>query len=203
MTEFSYKSKPITQRPPLVWPNGARLAFAVNVCVEHYELAPPKGSFQPPTLPGGFGKAPYPDFRSYSLREYGNRIGVFRVMDVLERHGLQASAAVDAFIARNRPYLVSALKSRACEIVGHGMAVTQVISENMSQTDERAYILSSLDALEQAFGVRPAGWHGPEYGESSRTPGLLAEHGLTYLLDWPNDEQPYQMSTAAGNLVAI
>src|SRR5205085_409211 len=82
-------------------------------------------------------------------------------------------------------------------------AVTRVISANMSDAEERAYISGSLAEIEAAAGRRPAGWHGPEYGESARTPTLLAELGVQYLLDWPNDEQPYTMTTLAGPITSL
>jgi peptidoglycan/xylan/chitin deacetylase (PgdA/CDA1 family) len=81
--------------------------------------------------------------------------------------------------------------------------VTQVITAKLDEAQERAQISAALDALERATGTRPAGWHGPEYGESARTPGLLAELGVKYVLDWPNDELPYAMRTKTGSLVSL
>jgi peptidoglycan/xylan/chitin deacetylase (PgdA/CDA1 family) len=92
---------------------------------------------------------------------------------------------------------------RGWEIAAHGNAVTQVISSRLAEADERAQIAAALGAIEHATGTRPAGWHGPEYGESARTPGILASLGVKYLLDWPNDELPYAMTTASGTLVSV
>jgi allantoinase len=198
---FHYSS--IVSRPPLAWPNGAQVAFAIVLSVEHYELAPPAGSFRPPTLPGGFGAGPYPDIRAFSHREYGNRVGYFRLASAIERLGLTASVAIDAGVAENCPALVDDVRSRGWEWIGHGLSVTQVISSTMTETQEVAYIDRSLAALEALFGERPAGWHGPEYGQSARTLRLLAERGLGYQLDWPNDEQPYWMTTPSGSIIAL
>jgi allantoinase len=198
-----YERKPIVSRSKFTWPNGARIAFGVMVCLEHYELRPPKGAFLPVNLPGAGGRAPYPDVRAYSQRAYGSRVGVFRVMNALEKHGMKATAPIDVSTARNSPELVSKLRQLGWEIAGHGHAITQVISSKMTDVQERKYIRTALDALEDRFGSRPAGWHSPEYGESARTPGLLAELGVKYVADWPNDEQPYRMSTDGGPLISV
>jgi len=198
-----YESRPIVSRPTFSWPNGADMAFGVIVSLEHYELQPPADAFVPVNVPGGMGRAPYPDFRSSSQRAYGNRVGIFRIMDVLSRHGLKATAAVDVWTAENCPAVVSRLQELDWEIAGHGHAVNQVISSRMDRATECKYIQSAAKALEKVFGHKPAGWHGPEYGESERTPELLAELGFKYVMDWPNDEQPYRMQTARGPLISV
>ena len=198
-----YDRTPIVRRPPLAWPGQARLAVGIVVCLEYYEMQPPADAYQPVNMPGGSGRGPYPDFRTYSHREYGNRIGIFRVMSALERHGLRATAAVDAWTAGHRPGLIEEIRRRGWEFAGHGQTVTQVISSEMTEEKERDYIRSSLASLEAACGSRIAGWHSPEYGESAQTPALLAELGVDYVLDWPNDEQPYRMRTAGGPLLSV
>lgn len=198
-----FDSTPITGRKAAKWPNGARLAVGIVVSIEQYEMTPPPGAFLPVTLPGGMGRGPYPDFRSYSIREYGNRIGVFRVMETLDRHGLRATAAIDASIATNKPVILRECLKRNWEIAAHGNAVTQVITEKLDEAAEKKQVADALAAIEKAAGARPKGWHGPEYGESSRTPAVLAAAGLEYVLDWPNDEQPYEMRTPAGPLTAL
>jgi len=198
-----HRASSIVSRPPLRWPNGARVAFSVVVSAEYYELQPAPTSFTPANVPGGFGRAPYPDVRAFSQRDYGNRVGIFRVIETLERFGVSASAAIDAEVAARYPYVVQQLKTRGFDILGHGHAVTNAISNQMSEAEERSYIASALDTLQQASGMRPRGWHGPEYGESERTPALLAGLGVGYVLDWPNDEQPFLMRTPSGPLVSL
>lgn len=198
-----YDRSTIGNRPRLAWPGGAHVAVAILVSIEYYEMQPPADAAFPANLPGGFGRGPYPDFRVFSQREYGNRVGVFRVMRALTERAIRATAAVDAHIAAQYRPLVDRLRGLDWEIAGHGQALTRVISNRMSEAEERAYIGDALQVLETAFGNRPAGWHGPEYGESERTPHLLAEQGIRYVLDWPNDEQPYTMRTAHGPLVSL
>ncbi len=193
----------IISRPKIAWPDNQALAFAVVVCVEYYELQPPADAFIPPNLPGGFGRGPYPDFRAFTQREYGNRVGIFRVIEALDRSTISATVAVDASVARRYPYLIRQFRQRNWPMLGHGISLTQVISNKMSEEEERNYIKASLDEIEKQSGTRPLGWHGPEYGELERTPEILAGLGVRYVLDWPNDEQPYLMRTEAGSLVSI
>lgn len=198
-----YRRTPLPRRATLRWPHGAPLALSVLVSAEYYEMQPPEGAFIPPNVPGGFGRGPYPDFRVYTARAYGNRVGIFRLFDALDRYGIGATVALDALTAKYCPAVAAEVVKRGYEIAGHGQAVTRVISANMSDAEERAYISGSLAEIEAVAGRRPAGWHGPEYGESARTPTLLAELGVQYLLDWPNDEQPYTMTTPAGPITSL
>ena len=198
-----FDPSPIVTRKAVKWQGGARLAVGIVVSIEQYEMVQAPGAFLPVTLPGGMGRGPYPDFRSYSLREYGNRIGVFRVMETLDRHGLRATAAIDASVAKEKPVILRECQRRGWEIAAHGNAVTQVITAKLDEAAEREQVSAALAAIERASGKRPAGWHGPEYGESARTPGLLAELGVKYVLDWPNDELPYAMRTPSGPIVSL
>ena len=106
---------------------------------------------------------------------------------------------MDAITAENYPYLVRHCLDRGCEIIGHGVSVSRMITSQMSESEERDYIRDSIAALTRATGQAPQGWLGPEYGESERTPQLLAEAGLRYVCDWANDEQPYPMTVGSSN----
>jgi peptidoglycan/xylan/chitin deacetylase (PgdA/CDA1 family) len=198
---FDYQ--PIGARGGYAWPNGARLAVAFVVSIEYYEMRHAPGAAMPLSLPGGFGRGPYPDFRSFSHREYGNRVGIFRLAEMLGRHGIQATAAIDARNALERPEIVQLCKDKGWEFAAHGEAVTRLISSKLDEAEERRQIQASLEAVRKAAGVGARGWHGAESGESARTPGLLAEMGVRYLLDWPNDELPYTMRTPSGSIVSI
>ena len=203
MDHEHYDWSPLSTRGILRWPDDARLALSVVVTLEHMEWLPPEGSFQAANLAGGSTPRAYPDYARISHREYGHRVGIFRVLDVLEKHGIRPTVAMDAMTASNYPYLVRHCLDRGCEIIGHGISVSRMITGNMSEQDERAYIRESLDALRQATGEAPAGWMGPEYGESERTPRLLGEAGISYVCDWANDEQPYPLKVPSGELYAL
>ena len=188
---------PIISRPALQWPNDARVALCVVLVLEHMEWQAPEGSFVVSNLAGGSAPRAFPDYARLSHREYGHRVGIFRLLDTLAKHGITPTIAMDAITAENYPFLVRHCLDRGCEIIGHGVSVSRMISGNMSEDEEREYIRTSIDAVAQATGKAPQGWLGPEYGESERTPQLLAEAGLRYVCDWANDEQPFPMT--AGN----
>ena len=190
-------------RGVLRWPQNARIALCVIVTLEHMEWRTPEGAFQSALLAGGYGPSPFPDVTRWSHREYGHRVGVFRVLDALARHGIRPTVAMDVLTAENYPFLVRHCQNLGCEIMAHGMSVSQQITENMSEPEEREYIHASVDRLTRATGATPAGWLGPEYGESSRTPQLLTQAGLKYVCDWTNDEQPYSLNVPQGELTAL
>lgn len=189
-------------RPHMAWPGDAALAFAVVVNVEHVDWLPPEAAVRPAGFPGAYGSAPYPDVRAWSHREYGNRVGLFRVLDLLERIGIRPTVAVDAMSAA-RPELAAEIRRRGCEVIGHGVAVTRLVSQAMTAEEETAHVAGALGALETAFGARPRGWHGPEYGQSTRTPAILRGQGVGYMLDWPDDERPRLVDTPAGAIVSL
>ena len=194
---------PIVGRPALKWPGDAPVALSVVIPLEHMEWQAPPGSYQVARLSGGSTPREFPDFARLSHREYGHRIGIFRLLDVLEKHGIRATIAMDALTAEHYPFLVRHCLDRGSEIIGHGISVSRMITSNMTEAEERDYIGSSIEALTKATGTAPRGWFGPEYGESDRTPQLLAEEGIAYVCDWANDEQPYPMTTGANPFFAL
>ena len=194
---------PIITRPVLRWPDDARVALCVILVLEHMEWEPPAGAFQVANLAGGSAPRAFPDYARLSHREYGHRVGIFRLLDILERHNIPATIAMDALTAENYPYLVRHCLDRGCEIIGHGVSVSRMITGNMSEDEESDYIQSSIDSLARATGSAPQGWLGPEYGESERTPRLLAEAGIRYVCDWANDEQPFPMTAGDNPFFAL
>lgn len=198
-----YAWSPIIDRPVLRWPNGARVAVCVIISLGHLEWSPPEGSV---VAPSAIRVGPYPqlpDIHELSHPDYGTRVGVFRVMEVLERHGFKGTVAMDSGVLRSCPSLVKECMKLNWEFIGHGVSMSRMITEAMSESDERRYIERSLGAVEEATGTRPVGWVGMDYGESSRTVRLLAEQGVLYVCDWPNDEQPYRMDVPTGSMVSL
>lgn len=198
-----YEWSPITLRPPLEWPSGASLAVVIIVSAEHFQIRPPENAVQAASLAGGLGARPYPDYARLSHREYGHRVGIFRVLDALSRVNVPPTIAIDAETAERYPVIVERCLADSAEFVAHGIAVTECITGKMSESVEAQYIESTLNRLEHATGMRPIGWFGPEYSESSRTPKLLVQQGITYVCDWVNDEQPYRFAPAVGNLYSL
>jgi peptidoglycan/xylan/chitin deacetylase (PgdA/CDA1 family) len=183
---------PFPQRPKLAWPRNARVGWFVLLHLEYWELLPDEKSHKDPRHVGEFGSF-VPDYRTWTQREYGNRTGIFRVLDVLDRYQVRAGVAVNALAAERYPYLIEQFKKRNYEFIAHGHSANRMITSKMSEAEEKAEIAEAIGAIEKAAGVRPKGWLGQDYGESQRTPQLLADAGLDYVIDWPNDDQPYPM----------
>ncbi len=194
---------PMVKRPPLQWPEGARVSLCVIVNLEHMEWKPAEGSYWRREMSGGFGNRRFPDYTRKTHREYGHRVGIFRVLDALESVGIRPTIAMDLMTAENYPFLVEHCLGRGAEIMAHGVSVTQMITSEMGQDEEREYIGRCIAGMREATGTMPKGWLGPEFGESERTPRLLAEAGIEYVCDWVNDEQPYSMTTPSGSLVSL
>lgn len=193
MDHALYAFSPLPARAPLAWPGGAPLALWIVLYLDYWELQKPEDAHCAPDVHGMWGHQ-FPDLRTYTYRLYGERIGVFRILDVLTRHGIRATVAAGAEICRRHPELVAECAMRGHEIAAHGTHATRMITSRMSESEERALIAESIDAVEQACGRRPLGWFGQDSGESTRTPFLLAAAGFEYVADWPNDEQPYWMT---------
>lgn len=189
-----YPFSPMTSRPPLIWPGGARVAFVPVVYLEHWEMNPPEGAWRDPRFRDPYGDF-RPDQRTWAWREYGARCGIFRIFEVLDRHGLTATVAVNSGALGRYPQLIEECLKRGWEVAAHGTHATRMVSSRLPEAQERALIAGCAEAIEAATGRRPSGWVAQDFGESTQTPQLLAEAGFGYLADWPNDDQPYRMTT--------
>ena len=181
-------------RPSIAWPNGARLAFAPVVYLEHWPLVPTPDGYADPRFRDPYGKFE-PDYRTHTWREYGNRIGIFRLFDALDRHGMAATLAVNTAALDHCPNLVEEALRRGWEVVAHGVAADAMVTSAMSEDQEGALIAQCLDRLQAVTGRRPKGWIAQDFSESTRSLGLLAEAGVEWVAHWPNDDQPYWMQT--------
>lgn len=190
-----YPYRAVPQRDPLAWPGGARVAFAPVVYLEYWPLSPTSQGYADPRLRDSYGKFE-PDYRTHTWREYGNRIGIFRLFEVFDNHGLTATLAVNASAATRYPALIEEAWSRGWEVAAHGEVADAMVTSRMSAEEERALICRSLDALEAVTGARPKGWIAQEFGESARSIDLLAKAGVEWVGHWPNDDQPYWMTSS-------
>ncbi len=191
-----YRYSALPSRPKLVWPGGARVAVCVYLYFEYAEVVPAENAIRDPR----FNARSAPDIRMHSWHDYANRIGIFRILDLLDRVGFTATVAANAEAAERTPYLVEAFRRRGYEFAAHGPSVGRMVSSRMTEAAERQLIGESVARLQAATGTRPTGWFAQDFGESAATPSLLAEAGLDYVADWPNDDQPYRMD---GGLVAL
>jgi peptidoglycan/xylan/chitin deacetylase (PgdA/CDA1 family) len=181
----------IIDRPPLAWPNGARLALWVIPNIEHFR-------FEQAFTPGG----PSPDMLAYAPRDYGNRVGIWRLMRVLDQYRIRATVALNAEVCRYEPRIIEEGRKRNWEWMGHNLTNSQRLS-GMTEEQERSTISQAIRMVAEATGGPPRGWLGSGLAETARTPDLLREYGIEYVADWANDDQPYPMSTLHGDLYSI
>lgn len=199
MDHDRYDWSDLFERKPVVWPNGARIALSLVTHVQHFPLDMPAKPFKAP----GALSMPYPDFRYFTNRDYGNRIGIFRILRLLAARGLKGSFAVNACLATRYPAMVKAIVDDGHEIVAHGLDMGKVHHSGLEAEAEEAIITQALDILRKSTGQKIEGWLSPGRAQSFNTPDLLAKHGITYGLDWANDDLPYDMRTAHGPLLSV
>ena len=168
---------------------GARVALAVIVNLEHWDWEVPPGApvaVSPMGGPEGLwsGNQPqFPDIGGYGNHEYGNRVGIFRILAVLDKHDITPTLALDKAVADHYPTLVEEGQRRGAEFIAHGLSRRRIIHIGMSEDEERQYIRISIAAVERATGTRPVGWSGPDFHETPNTPNLLAAEGIRYVCD--------------------
>ncbi len=182
------------------WPGGAHLAIVVVVVLD--TILADRASGPRPVPPGGMGARPFPDLARLSHREYGLRVGVFRVLDRLDAAGLPATLAFDLATVRRRPFLVDLARDRGDDVIAAGRSAGEPLVADAG-VDEAAAIADTLDGLADALGRRCTGWIGPGGAGTADTPELLARAGITHVCDWANDEQPYRIATPGGPLLSL
>ncbi len=185
-------------RPRLRWPATAQLALWITIPLEFFPMSGSNAPFRPT----GALDRPYPDFWGYAARDYGLRIGVYRIIKALDRHGFRATAAINAEAALRVPRLVDGLLERRWEIMCAGTDMGTLHHSGVGKDAELDIIRSALGCLRQD-GRDVIGWHSPSYSQSMHTMELLAGEGVKYVADWVNDELPYDVSTANGGIVSM
>ena len=185
---FDYS--PITQRKPYRWPGGAGLAVYLGFNIEHFAFGEGMGANLGPV-------SPQPDVLNYSWREYGNRVGAWRCLELFDQLGLPAAALINTALYDHCPELVAACVARGDELVGHGHsnAERQGVLDEIS---ERKLLADCRDIMQKQSGQAAAGWLSPWISESLVTPDLLAETGYSYTLNWCHDDQPVPLRTRSG-----
>jgi peptidoglycan/xylan/chitin deacetylase (PgdA/CDA1 family) len=191
-----YSESPITARPDFSWPGGKRLAVYVALGVEAYAFGE---GLTENLVPGG---AAAHDVLNASWRDYGNRVGAWRLLEMMRALDLPLTILLNTALYQECPMLCSAFRAQGCEIVAHGRSNSDTLAE-MPPPQERDYIAGVTQAITQAEGHAPQGWASPWIAETPTTPETLQEAGYTYLLDWCMDDQPAWLSTAHGRLLSI
>jgi allantoinase len=186
---------PITRRADYDWPGGARLAVYLGVNHEHFAFGEGLGArLGPPS--------PEPDVLNFSWREYGNRVGAWRCLELFDALALPAGTLINTALYDHCPELVAACVARGDELIGHGHT-NSVRQGDLNADDESAMIRACRDAIREHSGTAPSGWLSPWISESHATPDLLAAAGYRYTLNWCHDDQPLPMRTDSGTLWAV
>ena len=183
-----YPWSALHQRPPVKWPSGS-VAVWLCVSLEWFPIVP-GGPFKAP----GHMQTAYPDFRHYTARDYGNRVGVWRMLDAFAKAGVKASFATNAAVAERYPELIAAVQAGGHEIIAHSTDMNGTIDSSLGEEAERALIGNAMARIEAATGVRPKGWLSIARQQSWHTLDILKDEGLTFCCDWVNDELPYRFT---------
>ncbi|WP_254275670.1 polysaccharide deacetylase family protein [Halomonas sp. 3H] len=189
----------LADRAPVQWPQGRTLAVWINVSLQFYPLNQRGVPFK---VPNGM-TMPYPDLRHYSLRDYGNRVGIYRLLQAFERFGVRPTWAINAQLAEQTPYLLERLKAFGGEFLCHGWNMDHLHTGGQDRDEEAEIVRRSVATLRALTGQPVRGWLSPAKHQSWNTPALLAENGIEYCADWVNDELPYAFATEAGELAMM
>ena len=194
-----YPFRALPRAKPVTWPNGARVALCIAEHMGHFTMDMP---LKPFIAPGGMER-PYPSYWDYTLRDYGNRIGVYRLMKSLAARSLPATALLSAVLARRYSALMDDLAQAQWEIACAGFDMGRLHHSGVSLDQERATVQEAAALLRARFGAAVRGWHSPAHSESSHTLSLVAEAGFSFTTGWANDDMPYVMNTDAGQLICM
>ena len=196
MEHGRFEYSPIVQRPALSMPNDARVALWVTPNVEHFHYDKPAMSLTPMTA------TLKPDVLNYAWRDYGARVGIWRLMEIFERQGIPVTAALNSEVCDRYPQIVAEGNRLGWEWIAHGHNNSSLFT-GMPEQAERELIGQVLGVIEKSTGRKARGWLGPALTETDNTLDLLAEAGVDYVADWCNDELPYSMKTRKGTIVAL
>ena len=191
-----YPWSALKDRPPVAWPAHRRVAVTFVVSLEWFPITPSDAPFRAP----GHMQTAYPDYRHYTARDYGSRVGVYRFLDAFAKAGVRAGFATNAAIAERYPDLVADVIAGGHEIIAHSTDMNGTIASTLPADEERALIARALDGLAAVTGRRPAGWLSIARSQSFHTARLLHEAGVGYMCDWVNDELPYRFHNGIVNL---
>jgi peptidoglycan/xylan/chitin deacetylase (PgdA/CDA1 family) len=172
---FPYQA--IVDRPPVAWPNGARVAVWIIPNIEHFHIEAGKAA---------------PDIRNFSRRDYGNRVGVWRLIEVLARHNIRGTVALNGEVGKYYPRIMREVAELKWELMGHGLTNSATLAS--LSPDREAEVIGQTRQIIEDHGQKMRGWLGPSLAETFATLDLLRAHGVEYVCDWVNDDLPYRMN---------
>jgi peptidoglycan/xylan/chitin deacetylase (PgdA/CDA1 family) len=196
MVPERYAYSGIVDRPKVRWPNGARLALWVVPNVELYEYIPPNRVRDP------WPRMPHPDVFGYSHRDYGNRVGIWRLFDVVDELNVKCSVSLNLGVFQHFPEVMEACEARKWDIICHGIYNTDHILK-LSPEEEMSYINACIEKSKELTGRVFGAWFSPGLSYTHNTVDLIASAGIRYFCDWTFDDHPVRVRTKSGNLFAM
>ena len=188
---------PIIDRPAIKWPNDARVALWIAPNVEHYEYMPDRDAAR-----NAWPRTPYPDVQQYSYRDYGNRVGFWRMLEPLDKYNIKCCVSLNMAVLEHFPEICEAMVQRDWDYMSHGIYNTRYMY-TFSEEQEREFYRDTIDTLRRHTGKQLKGMLGPAISGTARTPDLMAEAGLIYHTDWMHDDQPVPIKVDSGKLVSV
>lgn len=195
-THNRYDYVRIGARPDYCWPGGKRLAFYICTNIEYFAFCAGDGALDNAVINAK------QSHRNFAWRDYGLRIGIWRLFDMLDELGLPAAHNTNSLIYRHRPDIIERIHQRQDEVIAHGRTNSEH-QDSMWEDDEARMIHEVTETIARAQGKPPGGWMGPGLAESAVTPDLLKEAGYRFVMDWPCDDQPFWMNTRSGRLLSV
>ena len=205
--DMKYPYSPIISRGKLKWPNGAKIALIVTANLEYWDLIKDTDkpyyaggpSILPDSLPGNV-----PDFPNFTWREYGQRVGIWRIFRAFDKLGLPLSCTMNAKTALELPELIDAVKQRDWELLAHNYEQGELLTNLAHKPAEESVVIKkTLDVYQQSMGKPARGWLSSSLRGTLNTCDIIAEHGLSFYCDLMNDDQPYLVDTKHGPIVSI
>jgi allantoinase len=193
-----YDFEPFIHRRPVRFPKGERLAILIYVNIEHAPFGTTAAAHA--IYPGTMQFSP--DVLNHGWRDYGNRVGLWRIVDAMDRHGFRGTVNLNSDVCREYPQIIREGNDRNWEWGAQGDRNGSVLSL-MSEDEERDFIHLNLGIIEEATGKRPKGWLSWALAESLVTPDLLAEAGVEYVSNYAHDELPVPMRVKRGSLITM
>ena len=191
-----YRYSALPTRAPLTWSGGRPVAVWIVVSLEWFPILPVDAPFRAP----GHMQTAYPDYRHYTAREYGTRVGLYRLLDAFAKAGIAVSVAANGAIAARYRQVIRDCVAAGHEVIAHSTDMNGTITSALPIADERALIARSAAMLADVTGHAPKGWLSIARSQSWHTPDLLVEAGFDYCCDWVNDEQPWRFANGLINL---
>jgi len=192
-----YQDSFIFERKPFTWPGGKTLAVWIVPNVEVWRYDSPSGTGVSPNAGNRV-----PDVINYAWREYGMRVGLWRIADVLDAAGVKATVALNSAVCDAHPKVIEEMDRRGWELMGHGITNSDSLA-GLPLEQEREVVRTVLGTVERSTGKKPRGWLGSGLTETHNTLDILAAEGVIYCGDWNIDDQPCPMKVKTGELFSI